>query len=81
MDLKGSEEMKRKSFYEVMIELYNYTVFGKQMSFQDIYIKDGDDNFHKVQEADLMDSRFRCEDGYFDEYEWIKEDDTRIYVK
>ena len=32
---------------------------------------DGEDNFHTVSEIDLMSERFRCEDGYFDYYEYI----------
>lgn len=72
--------MRQIKFRELMTELFNKTVNNKPSSFKNIYLKDGDGGFHTVQDVDLMDSRFRCEDGYFDEYEWIRKDDTRLYV-
>lgn len=36
-----------------------------------LFLKDGDGNYHKVSEIDLMRDRVCCEDEYFDDYEFI----------
>ena len=58
-----------------MLELYNNVVFGTETSFKHIYLKDGDGKYYMVNEADLLSTRFKCEDDYWDEYEWIKKDE------
>lgn len=72
--------MRQIKFAELMTALYNMLVNDEPTSFDNIYLKDGNGNFHKVIQADLMDNRFRCDDDYWDDYDWIKEDDTRLYV-
>lgn len=48
------------------------------------YLKDNDDNFHKVSEATLFEGKIKCEDGYYDYNEYILEDegiDDRLFSK
>ena len=36
-----------------------------------LYLKDGDNHYHNVDEIDLTDDRIRCDDTYWDYYEYI----------
>lgn len=73
--------MRQIKFEDFMTELFNNCVYDQPLSFEYAYLKDGDGDFHLINNADLMDSRFRCDDNYWDEYTWIQNDDTRIYVE
>ena len=48
------------------------------------YLRDGEDNYHKVSEVDLYSGKTKCEDGYYDYNEFIIEDegtDDRLFEK
>lgn len=72
--------MRQIKFAELITALYNALVNDEPTNFNNIYLKDEDENFHKVIQVDLMGDRFRCRDGYWDGYNWIMQDDTRLYV-
>lgn len=38
-------------------------------------LKDGDGNFHKITEVDLLRDRICCDDEFFDYYEYIMENE------
>lgn len=46
----------------------------------EFYYQDGDGNFDKIIEVDLMYSRFQTDDGDFSEYDWELEK-SHIYVR
>lgn len=54
-----------------LLHILTSCIVTNQPFDKNIYLKDGEDNFHTVSEIDLMSDRFRCEDGYFDYYEYI----------
>lgn len=73
--------MRQIKFSELMTELFDSVVNDKPTSFDNVYLKDDDGNSHMVQQADLMDDRFRCEDSYYEDYEWLKEqENVPLYV-
>ena len=46
----------------------------------EFYYRDGDGNYDKITEVDLLYSRFKTEDNDFSEYDWELEE-SNIYVK
>ena len=56
-------------------------VLGEECKYGgEFYYRDGDGNFDKIIEVDLMYSRFQTDDGDFSEYDWeLKE--SNIYVR
>lgn len=46
----------------------------------EFYYRDGDGNYDKITEVDLLYSRFQTDDGDFSEYDWELEK-SNIYVK
>ena len=51
-----------------------------------LYLKDGDNHYHEVDEIDLNDARMRCNDGYWDYYEYIMEtedsgENQKLFIK
>ena len=69
-----NEGMTRIEFKDLMEALYKEVVYGEPCWFSKIYLMDEDWEFHLVKSVDLLDSRFRCHDGYWSEY-----DDERDY--
>lgn len=56
-------------------------VLGEECKYGgEFYYQDGDGNFNKIIEVDLMCSRFKTEDNDFSEYDWELEE-SNIYVK
>lgn len=56
-----------------LLHILTSCVVTNQSFNKNIYLKDGECNFHTVSEIDLISDRIRCEDGYFDYYEYIDE--------
>jgi len=48
------------------------------------YLKDGDDNFHKIIGVDLFSNKLKCEDDYFDYIDYIIDAegvDDKLFIK
>jgi hypothetical protein len=50
-----------------------------------LYLKDGDNHYHNVDEIDLIRDRMCCDDGYWDYYEFVLEaegrEDHTLFIK
>lgn len=56
----------------------------KENKSTEFYLCDREDALHRISEFDLMCSKVRCEDGYFDYFDYIILDEgliDRLYVK
>ena len=68
----------KSTTYEAMVE----KLLEDQLSMQGgtnaiYYLKDGNNNYHKVSEVDLYSGKTKCEDGYYDYNEYIIEDEGK----
>jgi len=75
--------MQSATFKAMILDLLDYQLFknGKHYIY---YLKDNENNFHKVSELDLYDCKTKCEDGYYDYNEYILEDEgnnDRLFIK
>lgn len=70
--------MKHISLQE-MLETEVYNILNGYPYDNTYYWKDGDNNFHKIVELDLMRGRFITDNDDFSEFEWELEE-SRIYV-
>lgn len=48
--------------------------------YKKYYWKNGDGEYHEIVELDLLQGRFRTDDGDFSEFDWELEE-SNIYVK
>lgn len=76
-----NEGLTRIEFKDLMEALYREVVYGEPCWFSKIYLMDGDRELHLVRSVDLLDSRFRCHDDYWSEYDWEKEYHSNLWVR
>lgn len=70
---------KNITLKEMLEDLVKWQL-NEEYKYGTFYYQDGDGNFEEITQIDLLDSRFRTENGDFSEYEWeLKE--SNIYVR
>ena len=71
---------KNITLKEILEDLVKW-VLGEDNEYGgEFYYRDGDGNYDKITEVDLLYSRFKTEDNDFSEYDWELEN-SNIYVK
>lgn len=71
--------MKPITLEEALL-IYTHAVVVDSWAPQ-LYLKDGDNHYHSVDEIDLYRDRIRCDDGYWDYYNDIMvAEDLNEYV-
>jgi hypothetical protein len=73
--------LTRIEFKDLMEALYREIVYGEPYWFNEIYLMDEEFEMHHVKSVDLLDSRFRCYDDYWAEYDWEREYHCNLYVR
>ena len=70
---------KNITLKEMLEDLVKWQL-NEEYKYGTFYYQDGYGNFEEITQIDLLDSRFRTENGDFSEYEWeLKE--SNIYVR
>lgn len=63
--------MKPITLKEVLILCADALLENKETP--QLYLKDGDNQYHGIYDIDLLDDRIRCNDDYWDYYKYILE--------
>ena len=63
-----------------MLETEVYNILNGYPINSTYYWKDGDNQYHKIVELDLLRGRFITNNGDFSEFEW-ELDESRIYME
>lgn len=69
---------------EEALSIYVHAVIIDSWAPQ-LYLKDGDNHYHNVDEIDLFRDRLCCDDGYWDYYNYIlqaeDEKDYKLFIE
>jgi len=72
--------MRHITFEEMINTELQDILNGFRSGYCDYYYKDGDGDYHKIIELDLLRGRFGTDNGDFSEFEWEIEE-SNIYME